>query len=209
MQHAPHDASIRTRRLELVVLTQSFVDAITAGEPDRARRELGGSVSRWLTTDPSHLVQLRLALQAAEAVGYSGFARVIVPATGSTPRVIGSIGFHGPPDDAGRLEVSCRIHPAHRGHGYAAEATTGLLDWATARFGITRFLLAVPSRHARSDLVPIEIEAHRIDTPDVEIDSLADLIEGGRGRHPHGRVTPGRQCCRLTTPRAGGSAGTR
>jgi len=157
--------------------------AITADRPDAAARELGASVSRWLVTDPSHLVQLWLAAQAAAAVGLSGSARLIV-LSGLHRRLIGSIGFHGPPDDAGRLEVACTIHPAHRGQGYGAEAMDALLDWASERFGITRFVLAVPSHHEAPALVPIEVESRRTEWPDKAIDGLAELLEGQPWRPP-------------------------
>lgn len=166
---------IWTSRLELVVLSASFMDAITAGRPAAAARVLGASVSHWLVTDPSHLVQLRLAGQAAAAAGFPDGARVIV-LSGTHRRMIGSIGFHGPPDDAGRLEVGCRIHPAHRGQGYGAEATAALLDWATESFGITRFIVAVPSRRQDPDPVPIEVGSRRTEGPDQEIDGLANLL---------------------------------
>lgn len=177
MRLGPDVEPIRTRRLELLALSVSFMDAITAGRPAAAARELGASVSRWLVTDPSHLVQLRLAGQAAAAAGFPGCARVIV-LSGTHRRTIGSIGFHGPPDDAGRLEVGCRIHPAHRGQGYGAEATAALLDWATEYFGITRFILAVPSHREALNLVPIEVGSRRTERPDLAIDGLANLLEG-------------------------------
>jgi RimJ/RimL family protein N-acetyltransferase len=182
MRLEPDVEPVRTRRLELVTLTASLADAITAGDVGTAAGELGAEVGRWLTADPSHVVQLRLAGQAAAAAGFAGLARAIVLRRGAHRQAIGSIGFHGPPDEAGRLEVSCRIHPAHRGRGYGAEATTGLLDWATARFGITRFLLAVPSRREAANVVPIEIASRRSGGPDQEIDALADMLEGDRPR---------------------------
>lgn len=175
------DEPIRTRRLEIVTLTQSFVDAITARDLETAEWELGASVSRWLATDASHLVQLRLAGRAAATEGYQGFGRVIM-LPGSRRRAIGSIGFHGPPDDRGRLEVGCRIHPAHRGRGYGAEATAALLDWATRRFGVTRFLLAVRAAKEAPSPVPIEIETRQSVGPAESMGRLSDLLEGERRR---------------------------
>jgi hypothetical protein len=56
------------------------------------------------------------------------------------------------------------------------EAATALIDWATARFGITRYLLAVPSRRVAPDLAPIEILADRPDDRDATLDGLAILM---------------------------------
>lgn len=177
MRIEPDVPPVRTRRLELRVPSASFVDAVVTGRRDAAARELGATVSRWLVADPSHLVQLQLAGHVATADGFPGLARVIV-LSGRRQHLIGSIGFHGRPDSAGRLEAGCRIHPAFRGRGYGAEAMAALLDWATERFGITRFLLAVPSSRQARDLVPIDIGDGRRDRPDQWILALADLLEG-------------------------------
>jgi RimJ/RimL family protein N-acetyltransferase len=42
------------------------------------------------------------------------------------------VGFHGPPDDQGRVEIGYGIVPAQRRQGYAREAIAGLTDWAFA-----------------------------------------------------------------------------
>ena len=175
MSPGPADLTIRTPRLELVTLTASFVRALTAGDTRGAGDELGSRVGRWLAGDPSHVVQLHLAERAAVAAGLAGIGRVIVLRAGSRGgRAIGSIGFSGPPDDHSRLEVSSRIHPAYRGHGYAAEAMTGLLDWATARFGITRFLVAVPFGGQPGELVPVEIA---VPGPESRYERIHDLVD--------------------------------
>ncbi|CCH17938.1 GCN5-related N-acetyltransferase [Micromonospora lupini str. Lupac 08] len=49
---------------------------------------------------------------------------------------VGGIGFKGQPDD-GRVEVGYGLSPSARGHGYAAEALTALLDVA-AGHGLSR-----------------------------------------------------------------------
>lgn len=178
MSPEPGDLAIRTPRLELVTLTASFVQALTAGDTRAAGEELGARVGSWLASDPSHVVQLHVADQAGVVAGFAGIGRVIVLRTASCAgQAIGSVGFTGPLDERDRLEVACRIHPAHRGHGYAAEALSALLDWATARFGITRFVVAVPSPREPWDLVPIEIGIRPAEPLDDLIDELAGLIE--------------------------------
>ena len=176
MPTRPGAGTIRTARLELVPLTRRFVDAIVAGDRATAGAEIGARVSRWPTSDASHLVQLHLAQQAGEAEGFPGLGRVVVlVAPRGARRMIGWIGFHGVPDDHGRLELGCRIHPAHHGQGYAAEAVTALVDWATVRIGITRFLAAVSSRRGPGDLVPLEVADRK--TPPNDAGALATLLE--------------------------------
>ncbi|MFF3909418.1 GNAT family N-acetyltransferase [Streptomyces sp. NPDC001848] len=48
-------------------------------------------------------------------------------------RAVGSMGFHGPPDEEGRAEVGYDLVAGARGHGYATEALRSLAAWALAR----------------------------------------------------------------------------
>ncbi|MFI2434471.1 GNAT family N-acetyltransferase [Streptomyces sp. NPDC018693] len=57
-------------------------------------------------------------------------------------RAIGSMGFHGPPDEDGRAETGYDLVEAARGHGYATEALRTLAEWALARDDV-RTLCAV------------------------------------------------------------------
>ena len=172
---------LRTARLELAPLTTRLVQAMVEGDGIAAGREVGAKVGRWHTADPSHLVQLHLAGQTAEARGFPGLGRVVIRNMAVRPRcVIGSIGFHGAPDERGRLEASCRIHPAHRGFGYASEALGALLDWATARYGVSRFLVAVPAREERIRPVPVEIALGPNEPLGRQVEQIAGLLEPER-----------------------------
>lgn len=44
--------------------------------------------------------------------------------------VIGDIGFKGPPDERGVVDIGYAVVPAERGKGYASEAARVLIDWA-------------------------------------------------------------------------------
>lgn len=178
MHTSPEVETIRTARLELVPLTQRFVEAMVAGDHAAAGAEIDARVGRWLAGDSSHIVQLQVAQQTGEAEGFPGLGRAIVlVAPRGARRMIGSIGFHGAPDDHGRLELGCRIHPAHRGRGYAAEAMTALVDWAAACFGITRFLAVVSSRREAGDLVSLEVANGQQGQSNEQVGAPATLLE--------------------------------
>ncbi|MEU0008371.1 GNAT family N-acetyltransferase [Streptomyces sp. NPDC006314] len=48
-------------------------------------------------------------------------------------RAIGGIGFHGAPDEEGRVEIGYDLVEGARGQGYATEALRTLTEWALAR----------------------------------------------------------------------------
>lgn len=138
---------IRTRRLELIPISDAFVAALLAGDLVAAQHEIGAGVSPWLLRRTDHVAQLRLAQSRPGAVTIAGAARAIVltEAPGRR-RVIGSIGLHGPADASGSLEVGCRIDPAFRRRGLAAEALTAICDWAADELGVSRFLVSIVTR---------------------------------------------------------------
>ena len=47
--------------------------------------------------------------------------------------VIGDIGFMGPPDEAGAIEVGYSVIPERRRRGYATEAARAIVDWALSQ----------------------------------------------------------------------------
>lgn len=47
--------------------------------------------------------------------------------------VVAEVGFHGPPDGAGWVEIGYRVVTGYRRHGLAEEACRCLLDWALTR----------------------------------------------------------------------------
>ncbi|WP_338120147.1 GNAT family N-acetyltransferase [Streptomyces agglomeratus] len=51
--------------------------------------------------------------------------------------VVGHGGFHGPPDDAGMVELGYAVDPAFRRRGYARATLTELLRRAAAEPGVT------------------------------------------------------------------------
>lgn len=49
----------------------------------------------------------------------------------SASRIIaGDVGFKGPPDDAGVIEIGYSVIPDRRRRGYATEAARALVEWA-------------------------------------------------------------------------------
>lgn len=137
-------APIQTPRLTLESMSVPFMEALARHDLETASREAGGEVPAWMADELVHFLKFRLAQLAADPSIrlWLGRAMVLTDEAG-VRHVIGSIGFHGPPDARGRLEIGYSVDPPHRRRGFAREAIGALLDWAHARYGIDRFLASI------------------------------------------------------------------
>lgn len=137
-------APIQTDRLELVSMSLPFMTALARGDLEAAGRDIGAAVSPWLPVQLEHFLEYRLGQLAADPSirPWLGRAMVLADEEGAR-RVIGSIGFHGPPDADGRLEVGYSVDPAYRRRGYAIESVRAIFEWAHERHGIRRFVASV------------------------------------------------------------------
>ncbi|MDJ0380326.1 GNAT family protein [Streptomyces sp. G-G2] len=68
-------------------------------------------------------------------------------------RAIGGIGFHGPPDPDGHVEIGYDLVPSARGHGHATEALRALAAWAFAQPGLTELHATVAEGNLPSHAV--------------------------------------------------------
>ncbi|WP_435273454.1 GNAT family N-acetyltransferase [Streptomyces parvulus] len=86
-------------------------------------------------------------------------------------RAVGGIGFHGTPDEAGRVEIGYDLVEAARGHGYATEALRALSAWALDREGVASVL----ARTERANLASQAVIARAGFSP---VDGAVDGAEG-------------------------------
>jgi RimJ/RimL family protein N-acetyltransferase len=62
---------------------------------------------------------------------------------------VGDIGFHGPPDEDGEVEIGYALAPCARGAGLATESVALLARWALAQPGVSAVSARVtPANHA-------------------------------------------------------------
>ena len=135
---------IPTERLELVSMTVPFMEALRDGDLEAASRAVAAEVPGWLPGQLEHFLEYRLAqLEVDPSVRpWLGRAMLLADEAG-VRRVVGTIGFHGPPDDQGRLEVGYSVDPEFRRQGLAREAVRALFDWAHETHGVRRFIASV------------------------------------------------------------------
>ena len=137
-------APIRTPRLELVSMSVPFMEALARRDQEAAAGLLEASVTPWMADQLVDFLQFRLRQLAEDSTirAWLGRAMVLTDTEGAR-HAIGSIGFHGPPDEQGRLEVGYSVDPDHRRQGFAREAIQALFDWAHERHGIRTFVASI------------------------------------------------------------------
>lgn len=100
---------------------------------------------------PGTRVAARNLVRQAEAAGSGGgqwgIYQIILRETGE---VIGDIGFHGPPDEAGTVEIGYSIVEQYRGRGLAGESAVAICGLVWSRPEATRIIAQTDKDNAAS-----------------------------------------------------------
>ncbi len=134
---------IATPRYSLVSMSVPFMRLLLARDLVAAATEIGAAVPSDLPDRLDGFLQFRLADLAEDPATQPWLGRAIVAIEADGARVIGSVGFHSPPDTTGRVEVGYHVEPEYRRQGVATEAVAALLDWAAREHGVARFRAAI------------------------------------------------------------------
>jgi RimJ/RimL family protein N-acetyltransferase len=128
---------IYTPRLELVPMTLEMVEAVMLGDRERAESVANAVLPReW----PGEALVARAFTASLEAIRADPAKRLwgdrLLIARDGTRRVIGSVVFHGRPDEDGVAEVGYGVEEASQKLGYATEGTLACVEWALAQPGV-------------------------------------------------------------------------
>jgi ribosomal-protein-alanine N-acetyltransferase len=128
------EAVLRTPRLELVPITLAMVEAVMLGRREDAEALVAARMpERWPNRE---LVERAFtasldAIRAQPEVRLWGDRVMIVREDGA--RVVGSVVFHGRPDEGGVAEIAYGVEEGSQGRGYATEAVRACGDWALSQ----------------------------------------------------------------------------
>ena len=169
---------IRTPRLTLESMTVAFMQALARNDVEAAEAEAKATIPADMPDDLRNFVNFRLAQLANDPSIREWLGRLMVLADEvGKRRVIGSVGFHGPPDAEGRAEVGYRVEPEYRRQGYAREAIQALFGWAYETHGVARFVASISPTNDASLNLASSFGFRRIGEQMDDIDGLEYVFE--------------------------------
>lgn len=155
-----------TARLRLCLKSANHYQAWEE-HPSKLGQLLGAKIGDVFPVFPEEMMVERasnLLLPEAEQVWGAWF----VITQSSNPMVIGTVGFHSPPDTEGTLEVGYSIVPGYRRQGYASEAVGALIAFALGTGFVQKVLATTLSQDAASGGV-LKANGFAQDGPAVEV----------------------------------------
>jgi ribosomal-protein-alanine N-acetyltransferase len=149
-----HVTTLLTERLELVPVTPVLVRAVLEAKREVAEDILGASIP---TAWPGRALIERAFYASIEAIlrepGIRLWGdRVMITRTG-TRRVVGSVIFHGAPDEEGAVELAYGVEEDSQRQGYATEAARASVEWALTQESVRFVRAATPPWHIASQKV--------------------------------------------------------
>jgi len=142
-----------TPRVEILQLDAAALRALADGDLAEANDSSPVPLTPYLAGEECHRVWEIRAVQVVEDPASAEWITGIV--WDPERRVaVGRAGFHGPPDEAGMVEVGYSIDPQFRRQGYARAALRELIDRAAQEPGVRTVRASVsPANVASRDLV--------------------------------------------------------
>jgi RimJ/RimL family protein N-acetyltransferase len=167
---------IHSERLVLISLSPAIIQEFQA----RTRAVLAPTSftvpEGWPDEHDEGFLRMRLAQMEQDPEVQEWLVRAMVLAEDAPPRMIGHIGFHGPPAD-GAAELGYTVFPDYRRRGYALEAAGALMDWARKEHGVRRFIVSVSPENRPSLAMAARMGFRRIGEQIDEEDGLEYVFE--------------------------------
>jgi RimJ/RimL family protein N-acetyltransferase len=144
-------ADVRSDHLDLVPMSLELMQALQRGNRESAQQMAGYRIPPDWPEGMESVLRFRIAIAREQPETVPLLLRAMV-LRADPEVVVGRIGFHGPADDTGMLEIGYEVFAAHRRQGYAREAVVAMFRWAQRDPAVLRFRATVspenePSRN--------------------------------------------------------------
>jgi RimJ/RimL family protein N-acetyltransferase len=191
------DETVLSARLALIALPGPVIDEVIGGGHGAFLEITGvGYPPEWPTQD-RHVLGLRKR-QISEGDDYRWLLRAVV--TRSHPTMVGRVGFHGPPDADGVVEIGYRIDSGFRRRGFGLECAARLIEAAERLHAVSAVRASIAPENEPSLRIAKRLGFRRIGEQMDEVDGLELVFErkaeAGPGRAIPGRPSPSRPSSR-------------
>ncbi|KUN39553.1 acetyltransferase [Streptomyces olivochromogenes] len=123
--------------------------ALLDSDLDRAGAEVGAELTEYFLSDGARWLwryRLNQLTTHPECAGW--LSKVVIAEPEGT--VVGYAGFHGPPDEAGMVEIGYSVDPAQRRRGYARAILAALMRRAAADARVRTLRVTISPDNAAS-----------------------------------------------------------
>ncbi len=160
--------------LNLVPLSVPVLEALLRGDLDSASAGAGVPLTSYVV-EHGWLWRLRLDQAATDPASLAWIARAALDR--DTGAVVGHVGFHGPPDERGMVEVAYSVDPAWRRQGYATDMLRAALVWAAESPAVTVVRASVSPDNVASVATLRPFGFTHVGEQEDEVDGLELLYE--------------------------------
>jgi RimJ/RimL family protein N-acetyltransferase len=133
--------TIHTARLDLVLLPLTAYGLLVDGRLEAAEELLGVRLGVSRLASSARVLRRRLKQLEEDPSELAWLMRAMV--LRGVAEVVGDIGFHGPPDAEGMVEIGYSVAEPWRRRGFATEAAVALSSWAARQPGVRRLRASV------------------------------------------------------------------
>lgn len=127
---------IETERLLLLPISYDCMGELLEGKPCALEREGFALSDEWVTIELLRYFDILRSFMPPGGTPDGFYTWAIIER--AARMVIGDVGFKGPPNELGAMDIGYGIAPASREKGYATEAVTAALRWVFAQPGVRR-----------------------------------------------------------------------
>jgi len=155
------NTGVSSDRLDLVPMSLELMEALSCEDLESAQRMVGYRIPSDWPERMKSVLRFRIAIARERPETLPLLLRAMV-LRADPEVVIGRLGFHGPADEEGMLEIGYEVFPAYRRQGYAREAVVAMFRWAQRDPAVRRFRASVspdnvPSRGLVAGLGLVEV----------------------------------------------------
>ena len=155
------NSEVTSEHLILLPMSLELMEALARGDLEHAQPMVSYQIPPNWPQGMESVLAFRIAIARVQPQALPLLLNAMV-LRAEPEVVVGRIGFHGPADETGMLEIGYEVFAPYRRRGYAREAVIAMLGWAQRDPAVQRFRASVspqnlPSRRLVTGLGFVEV----------------------------------------------------